>query len=168
MVWKTPFNIRNNAKDLCFITLSSLSCSVSLSSFCMLASNVMGSEFVKVCLRRCYCALSILRGPNGSRIVAIPCVVTACVRPPVESQDSSFSKIRTAHTSGGLLIISKMSSFSRLLSFRIAGSLDARGTENISLSSCYLISSCSSPWCSPPHVWRIDSIFSLICVVGSV
>ena len=181
----------------------------------MLASNVLGSELVKVCFRRIHGAPSILRGPDSSRIVAISCVVTACVRPAVESQDSGFSEIRTAPTSGGMwhhlrarsdkiklrvlhpgisahhtvdilrglpegsrlsptlfggfLIISKMSSFSRFLSFRIAGSLDVCGTENLSLSGFrFLISSCSSPGCSPPHVWRIDSIFSLICVVGSV
>jgi len=133
VAWKTPFTISNNfhAKDLCFLSLSSLSCCVS--SFCMLALNVLGSQLVEVCLRRCHCAPSILRGPDGSRIVAIPCVVTACVRPAVESQDSGFSKIRTAPTSGGFLIISKMSSFSSLLSFRIAGSLDACGTEPFSL-----------------------------------
>jgi len=85
----------------------------------MLALSVLVSEFVRVCLRRCHCAPSKLRGPDGRWIVAMPCVVNALMRPAVESQNSGFSKIRTAPTSGGFLIISKMSSFSRFLSFSI-------------------------------------------------
>ena len=95
VAWQAPFTVRNNfqEKDLCFL-LSSLSCRVS--SFCMLDPSVLGSELVKVCLRRCRCAPSILRGPDGKRIVAMPCVVTALMRPTVEFQNSGFSKIRTA------------------------------------------------------------------------
>ena len=162
VAWKNPFTVRNNfqEKDLCFFSLSSFYCCVS--SFCRLAPSVLGSAFVKVCLRRCHCAPSILRGPDGSWILAMPCVVTAWVRPVVESQNSGFSKIRTAPTSGGFLIISKISSFSRFLSLRIPGSLDACGTENLSLSGFrFFISSCSSSGCSLPKVWRMVSIFSL-------
>jgi len=74
---ESSFTVRYNfqEKDLCFLSLSSLGCRVS--SFCMLAPSVLGSEFVRVCLRRCHCAPSILRGPDGKRIVAMPCVVTA-------------------------------------------------------------------------------------------
>jgi len=55
---KAPLTVRNNfqEKDLCFLSLSSISCRVS--SFCILAPSVLGSEFVKVCLRRCHCAPS--------------------------------------------------------------------------------------------------------------
>jgi len=116
VAWKAPFTVRNNfqEKELCFLSLSSLSCRVS--SFCMLAPRVLGSEFVRVCFRRCHCAPSILIGPDGKQIVAMPCVVTALMRPAVESQNLGFAKIRTAPTSGGFLIISKMSLFSRFLS----------------------------------------------------
>jgi len=111
----------------------------------------------------------MLRGPDGSRIVAMPRVVTAWVRPIVESQNSGFSTIRIAPTSGGFVIISKMSSFSKFMSLRILGSLDACGTENLSLSGfSFATSSCASSGCSSPHVWRMVSIFSLICAVGSV
>jgi len=129
MAWKTPFTVRNNfqEKDLCFFSLSSFNCRVS--SFCRLAPpSALGSAFVKVCLRRCHCAPSMLRGPDGSWIVAMPCGVIAWIRPVVESQNLG------APTSGGFLIISKMSSCSRFLSLRIPGSLDACGTENLSLS----------------------------------
>jgi len=92
VAWKAPLTVRNNfqEKDLCFLSLSSLSCRVS--SFCMLAPSVLGSEFVKVCLRRCHCAPSILRGPDGTRIVAMPFVVIGLTRPAVVSQNSGFSK----------------------------------------------------------------------------
>ena len=87
----------------------------------------------------------------------------------VESQSSGCSKIRTAPTSGGFLINSKISSFSRFMSLWILGSLDACGTENLSLSGIDLvISSCSDSGCSSPQIWRMVSIFPLICVVGSV
>ena len=48
-------------------------------------------------------------------------------------------EIRTAPISGGCLISSNMSSFSRFLSLRTCGSLAAWGTENLSLSGegCY-------------------------------
>jgi len=98
-------------------------------------------------------------------------VVTALMRPAVVSQYSGFSKIRTAPTSGGFLIISKMSLFSRFLSFRISGPLDACGTENLSLSEFGFL--LSAPFLlyvfpSPGDGRRTDSIFSLISVVGSV
>jgi len=81
-----------------------------------------------------------MKGPEGNWIVAVPCVVTALMRLVVVSQNSRFSKIWTAPTSGGFLIISKMSSFSRFLSIKVSGSLDACGTENLSLSifCCFL------------------------------
>jgi len=151
VAWKTPFTVRNNfqEKDLCFFSLSNFNCRVS--SFCRLAPSAFGSAFVKVCLRRCHCAPSMLRGPDVSWIVTMPCVVTAWIRPSVESLNSGFSKIQTAPISGGFLIISKMSSFSRFLSLRIPGSLDACGTENLSLSGfSFLISSCTSSGCFPP------------------
>jgi len=74
------------------------------------------------------------------------CVVTALMRPAVVSQNLGFSTIRTTPISGGFLIISKMSSFSRSLSFRFSGSLDACGTEKFSLSGfgCFLSAYCSS------------------------
>jgi len=97
------------------------------------------------------------------------CVVTAWVRSMVESQSSGCSKIRIAPTSGGFLINSKKSSFSRFMSLRILGSLDACGTENLSLSGInFVISSCSVSGCSSPQMWGMVSIFPLICAVGSV
>jgi len=106
VAWKAPFTVRNifQANDLCFLSLSSLSCRVS--SFCMLAPSALGSEFFRVSLRECHCAPTRFRGPDGRWIVAIPCVVTALMRPAVVSNNSGFSKIRTAPTSGGFLIIS--------------------------------------------------------------
>ena len=152
VAWKTSFTVRNifQANDLSFLSLSSLSCRVNL--FCKLAPSALDSEFTRVCLRRCHCAPSSLRGPDGRWIVAMPCVVAALMRPAVVSQDSGLSNIRTAPTPGGFLNISKMSLFSRFLSFRVSGSLDACGTENLSLSSfgC-LLSACSSYGSSPPH-----------------
>jgi len=152
VAWKTSCTVRNifQANDLCFLSLSSLFCGVS--SFCTLAPSALDSEFTRVCLRRCHCAPSSLRGPDGRWIVAMPYVVAALMRPAVVSQNLGFSKIRTAPTSGGFLNISKMSLFSRFLSFRVSGSLDACGTQNLSLSSfgC-LLSACSSYGCSPPH-----------------
>jgi len=66
VAWKTPFTVRNNfqAKDLCFSSLSSFNCNVSLS--CRLAPSLLGSGFVRVYLIRCHCAPSMLRGPDGS------------------------------------------------------------------------------------------------------
>jgi len=66
VAWKTPFNVRNNfqEKDFGFLSLSNFNCRVS--SFCRLAPSVFGLAFVKVCLRRCHCAPSMLRGPDGS------------------------------------------------------------------------------------------------------
>ena len=65
VAWKTYFTVRNifQAIDLCFLSLSSLSCRVSL--FCMLAPSALGSEFTRVCLLRCHCAPSRLKGPDG-------------------------------------------------------------------------------------------------------
>jgi len=76
VAWKTPFIVRNNfqEKDLCFFPLSSFNCRVS--SFCRLTPSVLGLAFVKVCLRRCHCSPSMTRGPHGSWIVDMPCVVT--------------------------------------------------------------------------------------------
>jgi len=66
VAWKTPFIVRNNfqEKDLCFLSLSSFNCRVT--SFCRLAPSELGLAFVKVCFRRCHCAPSMLRGPDGS------------------------------------------------------------------------------------------------------
>jgi len=147
VAWKTPLTVRNKEKDLFFFSLSCFNCRVS--SFCRLAPSVLGLAFVKVCLRRCHCDPSMLRGPDGSWIVAMPCVVTAWVRPIVESQNSGFSKIRTAPTSGGFLIISKMSSFSRFLSLRILGFLDVAPRTFLSLGSVFL-SRPVLPWVVPP------------------
>ena len=58
--------------------------------------------FVKVCFRRCHCAPSMFKGPDGKCMVAMPCVVVAMVGPMVESQNSGCLKIRTAPTSGGV------------------------------------------------------------------
>ena len=110
-----------------------------MSSVCRLDPIGLEPLFVKVCFRRCHCAPSMFNGPDGKSMVAIPCVVVAMVGPMVESQDSGCSKIRTAPTSGGFLISSKMSSFSKLTSCRILGSLDACGTENLSLSGFGLV-----------------------------
>ena len=64
--WKTLFNVRSNfqEKDLCFLSLSNLSCRVS--SFCRLDPSELGLAFVRVCFRRCHCAPSMLRGLDGS------------------------------------------------------------------------------------------------------
>ena len=60
------------------------------------------------------------------------------------SQSSGCSKIRTAPISGGFLIDSTISSFSRFLSLRIIGSLAAWGTENLFLSGeSFILSVCS-------------------------
>jgi len=66
VAWKTLFNVRNNfqEKDLCFLSLSNIYCRVS--SFCRLDLSEFGLAFVKVCFRRCHCAPSMLRGPDGS------------------------------------------------------------------------------------------------------
>jgi len=66
VAWKTPFIVRNNLqeKDLCYFCLSNFNCRVS--SFCRLDPSVLGFAFVKVCFRRCHCALSMLIGPDGS------------------------------------------------------------------------------------------------------
>ena len=66
VAWKTLFNVRSNLqeKDLCFQSLSNLSCRVS--SFCRLDPSEFGLAFVQVCFRRCRCAPSMLRGPDGS------------------------------------------------------------------------------------------------------
>ena len=121
-------------------------------SFCKLFPSALVSEFTRVCLRRCHCAPSRLRGPDGRWIVAMPRVVTTFMRLAVVSQNSGYSKIRTTPVSGGFLIISKMSSFSRSLYIRFWGSLDARGTEKLSLSGfgCFLSACCSSGY-PPPH-----------------
>jgi len=65
VAWKTLFSVRSNfqEKDLCCLFLSSLSCRVS--SFCRLDPRGLGPSFVRVCFRRCHCAPSILRGPDG-------------------------------------------------------------------------------------------------------
>jgi len=91
----------------------------------MLGPSGLEMKSSRVCLRSCHCAPSRLKGPEGSWIVSIPCVVTALMRHVVVSQNSGFSKIQTTHTSGGFLIISKMSSFPRFLSIKVSGSLDA-------------------------------------------
>ena len=116
MAWNTLFTIRSSfqEKDLCFLSLSRISCRVS--SVCKLDPIGLEPLFVKVCFRRCHCAPSMLKGPDGKCTVAMPCVVIAMVGPMVESQDSGCSKIRTAPTSGGFLINSKMSSFSKFTS----------------------------------------------------
>ena len=66
VAWKTLFAVRHNfqEKDLCFLSLSDFNCRVS--SFCRLAPNELGSAFVEVCFKRCHCAPSMLRGPDGS------------------------------------------------------------------------------------------------------
>ena len=103
------------------------------------------SESSRVCLRRCHCAPSRLRGPEVSWIVSTPCVVTALVRPLVVSQNSRFSKIQTTPISGGFLMRSKMSSCTRFLSSNISGCLDVWGTENLSLPGfCCFQPSCLS------------------------
>ena len=77
VAWNTLFIVRSNfqEKDLCCLSLSSLSCRVS--SFCRLDPRELGSSFVRVCFKRCHCAPSMLRGPDGKYTVTIPCVVTA-------------------------------------------------------------------------------------------
>jgi len=66
VAWKTLFNVRSNfqEKDLCFLSLSNINCRVS--SFNRLDPSEFGLAFVKVCFRRCHCAPSMLRGPDGS------------------------------------------------------------------------------------------------------
>ena len=122
-------------------------CLLCFSSCCMLAPSALKPESSSIYLCRCHCGPSRLRGPEGNWIVAFPCVVTALMRPVVVSQNSGFSKMRTAPTSGGFLIISKMSLCSRFLSIKVLGSLDACMTENLSLSGfcCFL-----STWELPP------------------
>ena len=65
VAWKTLCRVRSNfeEKDLCFESLSSLSCRVN--SFCRLDPTGLGPSFIRVCFRRCHCAQSILRGPDG-------------------------------------------------------------------------------------------------------
>ena len=65
VAWKTLFSVRSSfqEKDLCCLSLSSLNCRVS--SFCMLDSRGLGPSFVRVCFKRCHCAPSILKGPDG-------------------------------------------------------------------------------------------------------
>jgi len=96
VAWKTSLTVRSifQAYDLCFLSLSKLSCRCS--SFCMLAPSELEPESFRVCLRRCHCVPSRLKGPEGNWIVAIPCVVTALMRLAVVSQNSGFSKIRNA------------------------------------------------------------------------
>jgi len=145
------FNVRSSfqEKDLCCLSLSSFSCRVS--SFCRFTPREWGSSFVRVCFKRCHCAPSMLKGPDGKYTVAMPCVVTAWTGPMDVSQNSGSSKIRTAPISGGFLIDSNMSSLTRFLSLRTCGSLAAWGTENLSLSGegfifiTWAISGCSSP-----------------------
>ena len=66
VAWKTFFTVRNNFQetDLCFVSLSNIKCRVS--SFCRLDPSELGLAFVRVCFRRCHCAPSMLRGPDGS------------------------------------------------------------------------------------------------------
>jgi len=154
VAWNTSFTARSTfqAFDLCFLSLSQLSCR--FSSCCMLRP----SKSSRVCLRRCHCAPSGLKGPEANWIVAISRVVTALVRPLVVSQNAGFSNIRTTAVPGGFRMMSKMSSFPRFLSTNVSGSLDMWGTENLSLYGCFSIYT--------PHVCRSDSIFSLISEVG--
>ena len=65
VAWNTLFSVRSNfqQKDLCCLSLSSLSCRVS--SFCRLDPRGLGPSFVKVCFKRCHCAPSMLRMPDG-------------------------------------------------------------------------------------------------------
>ena len=65
VAWKTLFSVRSNfqEKDLCCLSWSSLSCRVSL--FCRLDPRGLGPAFVRVCFRRCHCAPSILKEPDG-------------------------------------------------------------------------------------------------------
>ena len=116
VAWNTLFTFRSSfhEKDLCFLSFSRISCHVS--SVCKLDPTGLELLFVNVCFRRCHCAPSKLKGPDGRYTVAMPCVVIAMVGPMVESQDSGCSKIRTAPTSGGFLIISKISSLSKFTS----------------------------------------------------
>jgi len=66
VAWKTFFNVRNNFQetDLCFLSLSNSNCRVS--SFCGQDPSEFGLVFVKVCFKRCHCAPSMFRGPDGS------------------------------------------------------------------------------------------------------
>ena len=65
VAWKTLFSVRSNfqEKDLCCVSLSSLSCRVCL--FCRLDPRGLGPSFVRACFKRCHCAPSILKGPDG-------------------------------------------------------------------------------------------------------
>jgi len=101
VAWNTLFSVRSNfqEKDLCCLSLSSFSCRIS--SFCRLDPRELGSSFVRVCFKRCLCAPSMLKGPDGKYTVAMPCVVTAWTGPMDVSQSSGCSKIRTAPISGG-------------------------------------------------------------------
>jgi len=47
-----------------FLSLSNSNCRVS--SFRRLDPSEFGLAFVKVCFKRCHCAPSMLRGPDGS------------------------------------------------------------------------------------------------------
>jgi len=77
VAWNTLFSVRSNfqEKDLCCFSLSSFNSRVS--SFCRLDPRELGSSFVMVCFKRCHCAPSMLKGPDGKYTVAMPCVVTA-------------------------------------------------------------------------------------------
>jgi len=144
VAWNTSFVARSTvqAYDLCFLSLSNLSCCFSLC--CMLRPRGLVSESSRV-LGAIANAPSRRKGPEAIWIVAIPCAVTALMRPLVVSQNSVFSKIRTTPISGEFLMMLKMSSNPRFLSTNVSGSLDAWGTENHSLSSfcCFLSSFCS-------------------------
>jgi len=93
-------------KDLCCLSLSSFSCQVS--SFCKFTPKELGSSFVRVCFRRCHCAPSMHRGPQGKFTVAMPCVVAAWTGPEDVSQDSGSSKIRTTPIAGPTTVKSRV------------------------------------------------------------
>jgi len=65
VAWKMLFTIRRNfqEKDLCFLSLSRISCRAS--SVCRLDPIGFEPSFVKVCFKRCHCAPSMLKGPDG-------------------------------------------------------------------------------------------------------
>ena len=102
-------------------------------------------------------------------MVAMPCVVIATVGPMVESQNSGCSKIRTVS-----YLWRVFDQFEDVLILQVYvlkdfGISRRMWTENLSLSGVDLVvSSCSSSGFSSPQMWRMVSIFPLICVVGSV
>jgi len=65
VAWNTLFSDRSHFQEkvLCCLSLSSLSCRVS--SFYRLDPRGLGPSFVRVCFKRCRCAPSILKGPDG-------------------------------------------------------------------------------------------------------